>query len=195
MFNTICIKFINTPSMIPVQEKVRSASELAFIGVIIQLAGLLLGGLATLAGFIVELIAIKRLSEAFNNPAIWRNALNAVIAAIVGTVVLIASTFAFLFQFRPMNPHLDPSLSIGIVAAIFVVVYVFVILSGRYYRNLYNELANSSGMSEFRDAAKWTWLGVLLLIVIVGGILVLVGRIFALLGYNRLKGWKPPQQT
>jgi len=94
-----------------------------------------------------------------------------------------------------MNPHLDPSLSVGIVAATFVVVYVFVILSGRYYRNLYNELANSSGMSEFRDAAKWTWLGVLLLIVIVGGILVLVGRIFALLGYNRLKGWKPPQQT
>jgi len=176
------------------QEKVRSAGELAFIGVIIQLAGLLLGGLATLVGFIVELIAIKRLSEAFNNPAIWRNALNAVIAAIVGTVVLIAITFTFLFEFRPMNPHLNPSLSIGI-AAIFVVVYVFVILSGRYYRNLYNELANSSGMSEFRDAAKWTWLGVLLLIVIVGGILVLVGRIFALLGYNRLKGWKPPQQT
>jgi len=178
-----------------VQEKVRSAGELAFIGIIIQLAGLLLGGLATLAGFIVELIAIKRLSEAFNNPAIWRNALNAVIAAIAGTVVLIASTFTLLFGLMPMNPHLYPLLSIGIVAAIFAVVYVFVLLSGRYYRNLYNELANSGGISEFRDAAKWTWLGVLLLIVIVGGILLLVGRIFALLGYNRLKGWKPPQQT
>lgn len=175
------------------QEKVRSAGELAFIGVIIQLAGLLLGGLATLAGFIVELIAIRRLSEAFNNPAIWRNALNAVIAAVVGTVVLIAS-ITLLFGLMPMNPHLYPSLSIGI-SAIFVVVYVFVLLSGRYYRNLYNELANSSGISEFRDAAKWTWLGVLLFIVIVGAILVLVGRIFALLGYNRLKGWKPPQQT
>jgi len=181
-----------------VQEKVRSAGELAFIGVIIQLAGLLLGGLATLAGFIVELIAIKRLSEAFNNPAIWRNALNAVITAIVGTVVLIASIFALLLGspllLKPMNPHLYPLLSIGI-AATFVVVYVFVLLSGRYYRNLYNELANSSGISEFRDAAKWTWLGVLLFIVIVGAILVLVGRIFALLGYNRLKEWKPPQQT
>jgi len=181
--------------MKPVQEKVRAAGELAFIGVIIQLAGLLLGGLATLAGYIVELIAIKRLSEAFNNPAIWRNALKAVITAIVGTVVLIASTFALLFGLMPMNPYLYPFLFIGIVAAIFVVVYVFVLLSGRYYRNLYNELANSSGISEFRDAAKWTWLGVLLLIVIVGAILVLVGRIFTLLGYNRLKEWKPPQQT
>jgi Predicted membrane protein len=192
------------------QERVRSAGELAFIGVIIQLAGLLLGGLATLAGYIVELIAIKRLSEAFNNPAIWRNALNAVIIAIVGTVVLIASTFAFLFGLplllKPMNsylytslyignPSLYPLLFIGIVAAIFVVVYVFVLLLGRYYRNLYNELANSSGVSEFRDAAKWTWLGALLFVVIVGAILVLVGRIFALLGYNRLKEWKPPQQT
>jgi uncharacterized membrane protein len=192
------------------QEKVRSAGELAFIGVIIQLAGLLLGGLATLAGYIVELIAIKRLSEAFNNPAIWRNALNAVITAIVGTVVLIASIFAFLFGLPLLlipknpylysslyigNPYLYPLLFIGIVAVIFVVVYVFVLLLGRYYRNLYNELANSSGISEFRDAAKWTWLGALLFIVIVGAILVLVGRIFALLGYNRLKEWKPPQQT
>jgi uncharacterized membrane protein len=181
------------------QEKVRSAGELAFIGVIIQLAGLLLGGLATLAGYIVELIAIKRLSEAFNNPAIWRNALNAVILAIVGAVVLIASIFAFLFGFPllpiSMNPHLYSFLYIGIVAVIFVVAYVFVLLSGRYYRNLYNELANSSGISEFRDAAKWTWLGALLFIVIVGAILALVGRIFALLGYNRLKEWKPPQQT
>jgi uncharacterized membrane protein len=189
---------------------VRSAGELAFIGVIIQLAGLLLGGLATLAGYIVELIAIKRLSKAFNNPAIWRNALNAVITAIVGTVVFIASIFAFLFGLPLLlipknpylysslyigNPSLHPLLYIGIVAAIFVVVYVFVLLLGRYYRNLYNELANSSGISEFRDAAKWTWLGVLLFIVIVGAILVLVGRIFALLGYNRLKEWKPPQQT
>jgi uncharacterized membrane protein len=192
------------------QEKVRSAGELAFIGVIIQLAGLLLGGLATLAGYIAELIAIKRLSEAFNNPAIWRNALNAVITAIVGTVVLIASIFAFLFGFPLLlipknpylysslyigNPYLYPLLYIGIVAAIFVVVYVFVLLLGRYYRNLYNELANSSGISEFRDAAKWTWLGALLFIVIVGAVLALVGRIFALLGYNRLKEWKPPQQT
>jgi uncharacterized membrane protein len=192
------------------QEKVRSAGELAFIGVIIQLAGLLLGGLATLAGYIVELIAIKRLSEAFNNPAIWRNALNAVITAIVGTVVLIASIFAFLFGLPLLlipknpylysslyigNPYLYPLLYIGIVAAIFVVAYVFILLSGRYYRNLYNELANSSGISEFRDAAKWTWLGALLFIVIVGAILALVGRIFALLGYNRLKEWKPPQQT
>jgi uncharacterized membrane protein len=189
---------------------VRSAGELAFIGVIIQLAGLLLGGLATLAGYIVELIAIKRLSEAFNNPAIWRNALNAVITAIVGTVVFIASIFAFLFGLPLLlipknpylysslyigNPYLYPLLFIGIVAVIFVVVYVFVLLLGRYYRNLYNELANSSGISEFRDAAKWTWLGALLFIVIVGAILALVGRIFALLGYNRLKEWKPPQQT
>ena len=181
------------------QEKVRSAGELAFIGVIIQLAGLLLGGLATLAGYIVELIAIKRLSEAFNNPAIWRNALNAVITAIVGTVVLIASIFAFLFGLPllliPMNPYLYPLLFIGTAAAIFVVAYVFILLSGRYYRNLYNELANSSGICEFRDAARWTWLGALLFIVIVGAVLVLVGRIFALLGYNRLKEWKPPQQT
>jgi uncharacterized membrane protein len=58
------------------------------------------------AGCIVELIAIKRLSEAFNNLAIWRNALYAVITAIVGTVVLSASIFAFFFGFPLLHIHI-----------------------------------------------------------------------------------------
>jgi len=178
------------------QEQVRSAGEDAFIGVIIQLVGLLLGGLLTPVGYIMELIAIKSLSKAFNNPAIWRNALYAVITAVVGTVVLVASIVALLFGIPLMpNPMKDDLYPLLVIGAIFVVDYVFLILSGRYYRNLYNELANSSGISEFRDAAWLTWLGALLFIIIVGGVLMLVGRIFALLGYNRLKEWKPPQQT
>lgn len=129
----------------------------------------------------MELIAIKSLSKAFNNPAIWRNALYAVITAVVGTVVLVASIFALLFGIPlmpiPMKDDLYPLLVIG---AIFVVDYVFLILSGRYYKNLYNELANSNGISEFRDAARLTWLGALLSIIIVGAFLMLVGRIFDL---------------
>jgi len=57
------------------EEKVRSAGNLGFIGVIIQLAGLLVGGIATLAGYIMELVALKRLAEALNRHAIWDNAL------------------------------------------------------------------------------------------------------------------------
>ena len=57
------------------EEKVRSAGNLGFIGVIIQLAGLLVGGIATLAGYIMELVALKWLAEALNRHAIWDNAL------------------------------------------------------------------------------------------------------------------------
>ena len=124
------------------------------------------------------------------------DALKAVNTAVTGVVAAVATIFA-LFFVSPMPIHMNyrlfTLLIIGTVMAIWVVAYVFVHLSGRYYRNLYNELANSSGVSEFRDAARW--LGALLFVIIVGTVLALVGRIFALLGYNRLKEWKPPQQT
>jgi uncharacterized membrane protein len=173
-------------------EPVKSASERAFIGVILQLVLLPLGVVPSIIGYMVEAAALYSLSQAFNNPAIAGYASNALITAVMSILALLISIFFLFVSF------LGPSISgifLGISMAMFLVSYVFILLSGRSYRNLYNELANSSGISEFRDAAKWTWLGALLFIVIVGAILALVGRIFALLGYNRLKEWKPPQQT
>ena len=124
------------------------------------------------------------------------DALKAVNTAVAGVVAAVATIFA-LFFVSPMPIHMNYRLFtlpiIGTVVTIWVVAYVFVHLSCRYNRNIYNELANSSCISEFRDAARW--LGALLFVIIVGAILALVGRIFALLGYNRLKEWKPPQQT
>lgn len=79
------------------EEKVRSVGNLGFIGVIIQLAGLLVGGIATLAGYIMELVALKRLAEALNGHAIWGNALKAVAVAVVGTITLIVLSLILLF--------------------------------------------------------------------------------------------------
>jgi len=178
------------------EEKVRSAGNLGFIGVIIQLAGLLVGGIATLAGYIMELVALKRLAEALNRHAIWGNALKAVAVAVVGTITLIVLFLALLFGptcYEPLCTYLSWHI-FEVLAGFFVLAYVFALLTGRYYRNAYNELAVATGVKEFNDAAKWTWLGALLFIILIGGLLVLVGRVFALMGYNVLKSWKQAQQ-
>jgi hypothetical protein len=45
-----------------------------------------MGGIATLVGYIMELVALKRLAESLNKHAIWDNALKAVFVAVVGTI-------------------------------------------------------------------------------------------------------------
>ena len=86
------------------------------------------------------------------------DALKAVNTAVAGVVAAVATIFT-LFFVSPMPIHMNyrlfTLLIIGTVVAIWFVAYVFLLLSGRYNRNIYNELANSSGISEFRDAAGW----------------------------------------
>jgi uncharacterized membrane protein len=70
----------------------------------------------------------------------------------------------------------------------------------RSFGDAYRELARSSGINDFDNAAKWYRYGVPLfsygarlldfvglpLLVIVGAILIIVGHIYALLGYRKL---------
>ena len=48
-------------------------------------------------------------------------------------------------------------------------------------------MARSSSVEDFNKAAKWYWYGALLLIILVGAILIIVGNIYALLGYSKLR--------
>jgi hypothetical protein len=45
----------------------------------------------------MELVALRRLAEALNKPAIWDNALKAVVVAVVGTITLMAIFLVALF--------------------------------------------------------------------------------------------------
>jgi uncharacterized membrane protein len=81
-----------------------------------------------------------------------------------------------------------------VLAGFFVLAYVFVLLTGRYYRDAYNELAVATGVKDFNEAAKWTWLGALLFIILIGALLSFVGMVYALMGYNALESWKQAQQ-
>ncbi len=175
------------------EEEVRSAGNLGYIGVIIELAGLIIGGIATLVGYIMELVALKRLAESLNRHAIWDNALKAVVVAVVGIIALIVFLALLFTCYEPLCGYLSHYI-FEVLAGFFVLAYVFVLLTGRYYRDAYNELAVATGVRDFNEAAKWTWLGALLFIILIGALLSFVGRVYALMGYNTLKSWKQAQQ-
>jgi uncharacterized membrane protein len=188
--------FINTGAKNILEEEVRSAGNLGYIGVFIELAGLIMGGIATLVGYIMELVALKRLAESLNRYAIWDNALKAVVVTVVGIITLIVLFLVLLFGptcYQPLCTYLSRHF-FEVLAGFFVLAYVFVLLTGRYYRDAYNELAVATGVKDFNEAAKWTWLGALLFIILIGALLSFVGKVYALMGYNTLKSWKQAQQ-
>jgi uncharacterized membrane protein len=173
---------------------VRSAGTLGFVGVLLMLVGLIpYAGALAIVGLILVLIALNKLSKAYGNEAIWRNALYAIITGIVGGVVLVIAVFAYLMPILlllrapPMIAYGFGTSLLVFLIVLFIIAYVFMVLEYRFFRDAYRELARSSGINDFNDAAKWYWYGALLFIILVGAILILVGHIYALLGYNKLR--------
>jgi uncharacterized membrane protein len=183
-------------------DEIKSAGTLGLVGVILMLVGTLLGlvsyvGILGLVGVILVLIALNKLSKAYNNEAIWRNALYGFIMSIVVVVVLVIAVLAYITYLIPiLTMHALPPYGFGssflasflvFFIVLWIIAYVFVILEYRFFRDAYRELARSSGVSDFDNAAKWYWYGAFLFIILVGGILILVGDVYALLGYNKLR--------
>jgi uncharacterized membrane protein len=177
-------------------NEVRSAGTLGFVGVILMLVGLIpYAGVLSIVGLILVLIALNRLSKVYGNDAIWRNALYGFITGIVGIIALVVAVFAYLAPMLLLHtlPMIVPSpygfgtSLLVFFVVLFIIAYVFMVLEYRFFRNAYRELAGSSGVDDFNKAARWYWIGALTLIVLVGAILILIGHIYALLGYNKLR--------
>jgi len=177
-----------------VREEAQSAGEVGFVGVVVQLAGLLPLGLLAPVGFLVELAALRRLSKAFNSRTIWNNAWKAVffaVSAVASAVVFVATSFGFLLGRLPFPVDVrSPLHLLFLFLAVFlawVSIYEFVLFAGKHYESAYCELAKLSGVAEFEAAARWTSRGASLFVVFVGIALLLVGRVHALLGYGSLR--------
>jgi Predicted membrane protein len=176
-----------------ISNDIKSAGTLGLVGTVLMLVGLIPHAeILSIVGLILVLIALNKLSKAYNNEAIWRNALYGFVMGIVGAVVLVIAVFAYIIPILTMHALFPSPYGFGLSFLVFFIVlwtiaYVFTILEYRFFRDAYRELARSSGINDFNDAAKWYWYGALLFIIIVGAILILVGDVYALLGYNKLR--------
>ena len=174
-------------------DEIKSAGTLGLVGIILMLVGLIpYAGVLIIVGLILVLIALNKLSKAYNNEAIWRNALYGFVMGIIGAVVLVIAIFAYFIPILTMHALFLSPYGFGLsflvfFIVLFIIAYVFTILEYRFFRDAYRELARSSGINDFNDAAKWYWYGALLFIIFVGGILIIVGHVYALLGYNKLR--------
>jgi uncharacterized membrane protein len=172
------------------------------------------GFLFGLAGLVMVLLAVKRISEAVKDREIFRNVLMAVILQIVGSAisafVVIGSFFAFVgsqVMMAPFGSSFDgfggPGiLGAGAVMAVLgsllaglIVMWVVLIISARFLRRGYEGIATKTGTETFRSVGRWYYYGAWLAIALVGFVLILIAAILQIVAFFSLPESPPSQPT
>lgn len=156
-------------------------------------------GIVALAGFILFLIAMHRLSEYYSERTIFSNLIRALILQIITAVVLMVAAVIVIAlstgSLVTVSPTGTPALIFvifGFYAVIALVSFVISIYVAVLYKRSFDRLSERSGVDSFRTAGLLYLIGMILNIVAVGSIIMWIAWIFAALGYRKLQPL-PPQ--
>ncbi|MBW3018987.1 DUF996 domain-containing protein [Candidatus Woesearchaeota archaeon] len=138
------------------------------------------------------------LAKYYDEPKIFKNSLYPlIISSSAGiTCLIVAYTFITpilnqLSVYLNSSGNLPPtSIFISffqVFAFIWLAVSVIGILNGFFYRRAFYALAEKSGEQNFKQAGLFMFIGGILMIILVGGLIFFIGLIFAILGFFRMK--------
>ncbi len=200
-----------------------TSKYLGGIGAILIVIGCLpipyIQGLLVLVGLILLLIGLKGLADYYNEGGIFNNALYAVILAIVGVVVAIAtvvvSAFAALSdigidlanitdwtnlgteltsRFTDLTDFSALWTLLGALVAALVILFVFAIIAMFLFRRSLNQLSSKSGVGMFGTAGLLMLIGAVLTIIVIGALLIWIGFILLAVAFFRIRA-QPTQAT
>ena len=155
------------------------------------------GTVLSIVGLVLVLLALKWISEIVQNPDIFRNALIAVVVAIVGVavgaVVGGVGVFSILTGVGAGDPSgLDfVSLFTTILIAL-VVVWLFAVVSAVFFRRALNLTGDHLNINMFRTAGLLVFIGAILTIVLVGVVISLVANILLAVAFFQIRSSPPP---
>jgi uncharacterized membrane protein/ribosomal protein L40E len=151
----------------------------------------------SLVGWVLILLATKEISESVQDKTIFDDALLAGITAIIGAVVFIFVSFAFLFAPRPSTGiFFFPTFFSFIVAL--GAFWVFAIVSAIFLKRSYEKISQRLNIGIFASAGLLYLIGAALTIVLVGFLILLIALIFQVVAYFSIQdrpptpGWGQP---
>lgn len=190
-----------------------SSKTLGGVGAILVVVGFLgffgtgYAGLLSLVGIILTMIALKGVSDYYNEGGIFNNALYGFITGIIGGVVFVATIAAMTLmvilpsEFDWTNPDvfrqyfMDMNALwniIGTIIIAFVVLFIFVIFAAIFFRRSLSKLAMKSGERIFETAGLLWLIGAILTIIAIGFILIWIAWILIAVGFFSIKTTAQP---
>jgi len=189
-----------------------SSKTLGGVGALLMVIGPFLGaysGVLGLVGLILVLIALKGLSDHYNEAGIFNNALYGFIMAIIGGVVFVAViVVAAVGLLTDLGIEVanwgDPTAFQSIdwqnlvtldilwpyIAAIvgsLVVLFVFVVVGSVFLRRSFTSLSAKTGVNMFSTVGLVTLIGAVLTIIVVGFIILWVALILLIVAFFSIK--------
>lgn len=162
-----------------------SLSAVSLLFIVVTVAGL--------AGIILFLVAMRRLSEYYSEPAIFKNALNGFLVNLVGIAVFVAIIIAIfaatLFHTAAAPTSVFPAIGFVLIGffVIAIAAFALAIVSAVFYKRAFDSLAQKSGVYSFNTAGTLYLWGTVLTIILIGALLIWIAWIFALSGFYSLK--------
>jgi len=138
-------------------------------------------------GIILVLVAMKGLSDDYNDPEIFKNALYGFIFGIIGAIALAAFIPIAFFSITAVSTISStlPLAGLGIVVLVVIVWYVFSLISAIFYNKALNILAQKSGEGTFNTAGMILLIGAI--IPVLGFFLTLIAWILAAVAFFNIK--------
>lgn len=167
-------------------------------------------GVLGLVGIILVLIAMKGLSDHYNEGGIFNNALYGVISTIVGAVVFVAAiVITALSFFSDLGVDLttdwsDPAVlssinwteamiidnlmaHIGALLGSLVLLFIFIVISAIFYRKSLTSLAEKTGVGLFGTTGLILLIGAVLTIIGIGFLLLWVALLLLTVAFFSIK--------
>jgi len=164
--------------------EIKDAKLMGGIGSILALLSFIpkAGWIISLVGFILVIIAIKKITDATNRDDVFNDYLKGAIINIVGSII-ISLAGGGLAIMAIMRRH--GGVAIGVIVA-FVIAWVVMIVGTYFMKKGLVGLSEVTGEKNFATAGNLFFWGAVLLIIAVGGIVSLVGYIFQIIAFFSL---------
>jgi uncharacterized membrane protein len=178
------------------------------------LGSIIASGIADLAGWILILVAIKKISDAVNDKAIFKKVLMAVIIPWVAIGINLAVGLGIVTYAGPIiidgnylaeggysgTDVVLPPIPTFLVLPIVTLMMVFgtwaaLIASAWFFKKGYELIAVRTGTKTFRTVGRFYFYGALLVIALVGAILAFVAAVLQVKAFFSLPESPPSQPT
>ncbi len=136
-------------------------------------------------GIILVLIALKGMTDYYNDDDIFKNALYGFVFGFVSVVAFVAFILMLVFGFATVSPVVAPLAGLGLVIITVIVLYAFSLIAAIFYKKSFDTLAEKSGEQMFNTAGLILLIGAA--IPIIGKILEFIAWILAAVGFFNIK--------
>ena len=154
----------------------RGASLLGGLGALFIVLGFLpyVGPLLTLAGVVLLLLALRKLSDSYPEKRILKDFLLGLVTTLVGGLVMIVGGISTLFG--AVKGVEELTLSVGLLVTM-LLFYILLVAASYFYKRSFTSVAEVTGNNLFAWAGRLLFWGSIATVIVVGVSVIWVGWI------------------